>query len=838
MPRPLILTLLVAATSLPALAIHPAWRAPDEAKQSLWLLFGSLTGLLAITSVSQALKRLPVWIRAGLCLTPVLFLLSGYQAGRIDAAAIRASWFALLAGITFVVAELDAPTGIGVPHTTRTRGLTLVLTLLSGTGFLVATWGLLEHVGVLAPPAEELRAAFSGTAFPSPEPLSFFGNVAKSSEFLLPISFLSLGLWLMGKGRARHVHLLTHIACGSYLALAGTLAGLLAFAAGTLLFAFLMRQRPPWARSSLHGKTEPFRPRLLAISLCCAGLIGMALCYSGVLQRTRAPVETAESPALLAPETPSDRTTMEVRRLIYGSILAKVLPEHLWLGLGSGSFDALYPPYREPREMDLSRPASHVHQGYSSSVVNGAHSDPLEILADSGVLGFLAVTLTLLGLLARAWPKLLKGTWLQKSAAAGLLTLLVCSLVRSPLLQNAGASACFAILLGMGLRWDGPARQERKGSRTLHGATVAAFVCLLALGAIRGFVGTMSDIHLARFGQAQLAGDTAPERLEAALAWDDSRTGTRLLYARVLLQQGEFGDARHHCRLVQERRPYSVEAIGREADTLRRQAEQVQKAARKRVLLNGYQSLMERLLTIDPGLEAVKRNLQRASDDLLTLHFLEVAESLAQQVPNAAENALDTLFLKLPRSKALAARRDAWMQELERVAHQAYQAGRFLVMRKAYETLVAISEDPATREIQIGRSLLSAAATAATSGIREHERFARTYASIFTIRGQERRLCLALETRQQAAATAALAVLEDYPEYKEKPWRPLDQAAQLLLEGNEIMANAMVDMALGSGTLERLPTSRRRAYEATLGTHAQWQAIQALFESEPSGGRE
>ncbi|MCB9881524.1 MAG: O-antigen ligase family protein [Planctomycetes bacterium] len=775
--------LLLTAFAVVTFAIHPALRDPDLAKRELALLLLPLVIACGLPELCAALARATPVLRFAWPTPAAAFLLSGLWNDSWSSGATAAAWYVCLVSIVLVVAGSSA---------TQRNVLLLGSTLIA---MVVAAYGLLETVHAL-PSISPAGSSLGGGA-----PFAFSGNVAKTAELLLPGGLLALALAFGTRRLApRALLVLGHAACIIALALSHTLAALVAFAIGAgMLGALAWRDRDGLAH----------RDRAFLTTLLATGILVLATTWSGVL---RIHANTQEPTG--ATVDVSDRVTGEVRWRIYGSIVRDVLPAHPLVGFGAGRFAESYPPYRDPREADLSRPAAIGPNTYPTTIVDTAHSDPLQVLAESGLLGWATTVWVLVLLFAAAWRNVRSGTLGARLVLVVPAVVLVNACVRSPLLDNGASAVLFALTLGACLG-SGTSRTfpDAVPKPACPKASVASLGLFLAFGFVTGARGVGADVQALRFTAARRAGNAAPvSLLQDALAWKPDRHDLRSLLALILLREsGAPERALAETRRALEDAPDSIELIGREADALLELAKRNQDLEARTRLVHAYQERQRRILELDPGLDAVRANLQRAEDLIDSLPFVTVEQGLERGVPNEPESALDELYDTLPSHPDLAERRASWQGRLEAIAQDAASRGRYLAMRKAYEALIAIAEDPGERALQIGEAL-HRASLQATEGS-EPERFSRSYASYFTILGHERHLVRALERGDASEAEARRERLRAYPEYEEKPWFQLDAAAVEHVAGRGNIANILLPAALleleTTPDFPGLPASRR-----------------------------
>jgi O-antigen ligase len=480
----------VAGTALFFLPSLPRF---EEAKAGLAALL--LVAFLALFAVLPALVRgesLAIPFRG-----PILALL----------AAMGLSLFVardLHAGIRTILALGGGALFAGVLARER-EGEGAFLTVAIASGLAVALYGLLQRAGIDHP---AVLRVYESRRYP----VSTFGNTNAATEFVAPCVALSLAALLRG-GLSRNLAAAT-LAVGSlYCGAAGTRAAAIALLAAA---AFLtLRERS--ARSLAVG---------------AATLAGWAVGF--LLLRPAAPAEARNDPRAggggSAPES------FEVRARIYASTL-RMFTDHPALGIGAGNFPVAFPPYRDPEEARLSS-----HGFAVESSLESAHNDPLEIAAETGVPGLLA----LLGLLLSVGRACFRSSG---PAAAGIVAIAANSLLRSPILANPPTLLLLFALLGL----VGPARAPSVSPRA---GRIGAVLLLPVLwfAAAEGQRGLSAERHLARYFVSEQRDRSA---LEEAARIDPTDPFLQATLGRDWLEHPpfEFGRARAHLERALAVRP-------------------------------------------------------------------------------------------------------------------------------------------------------------------------------------------------------------------------------------------------------------------------------------------
>ncbi|MBK9383386.1 MAG: O-antigen ligase family protein [Planctomycetes bacterium] len=829
---------VLAALAVPALAIGPHWLRPEQTKAQLFLVFGGLALLIGLRAAQAELGRFSPLQRALLFAPLLVALLSGYFAERVLPAFALSAQGASALSLLLLVAS--------APRHLREQ----VLSGAVATGSIVAAIGWLERVGV--------DLGLASASAPS-EPVSTFGNVAFASELVLPCAFLALRSALRARSRFGALGCAAlHLLQASYLALADTLTAAIAYQLVAVASLALLYARH-------RAQARALAPVLIAGLVCFH--LPLAAPFPSAPSGVSAGSPTAEL-ATSTPRGPSDFRTLDVRLHTWRAIVGDVLPSAPWLGLGAGSFDELYPPYRPAAERALSRRAE------GATVVNTAHNDALQALAETGLLGLLAL-LAALGVLLLAT---LRGTATERTfLGAALAAVLLNGGARTPLLANAPVAALFAVILGALV-----ARVSRAADAAAGRGPLLPTLLLAALstaGAIYGGTRVVAALEVAQVVAALPAtGQTLEEaqraklgnELEAALALAPEDYRARLLRAR-LATDGAL--ALSEVARAQVDAPHDLGALALEAAVAFRSASLVPDP---RPLLGRSLQANQRLLALDPEDERARANallaelhLARANGDaarafelyrqlvdlrpalraelapllaelrqsaareaLAAKRFEEAARWLAE---DAAENGDESALLaeverlaragELSGARALAEacipgpdrrqRYDELSTLLAQRALDAWKLGNGPALKEALEAAVALAVDRAARETELGKEWM--ARSLGASG--EQQKLARFYGRKLTLDGHESSFLVALRRGDVLAAESTLQRLARYPEYSELAIAPVDRAALALLQGRAAEARELVQSALDAG-LKTLGARRDALYRQ-------------LFASEP-----
>lgn len=248
------------------------------------------------------------------------------------------------------------------------------------------------------------------------------GNSGSTSE--IAVIGAVAGAWLFAREESawRWLGGATALAHALYCGLAPALSGVIVLGVGLLVtFAFT-----PQRRLALGG---------LIVIACVA--------FGGARIATQSAAPSASSAVV------GNTGGLEVRQLIWRRSLS-LIGDHAALGVGPGQFAAAFPPYRDPREIQLSSHGRTL-RGVETEVEH-AHNDVLQGFADTGIVGGLA-WLVFLGAVAwKSWRALRERDETAGALAVMSLALLCNACAREPLLSNPASSiaafAVFGALLG------------------------------------------------------------------------------------------------------------------------------------------------------------------------------------------------------------------------------------------------------------------------------------------------------------------------------------------------------------------------------------------------------
>ncbi len=213
----------------------------------------------------------------------------------------------------------------------------------------------------------------------------------------------------------------------------------------------------------------------------------------------------------------------------------------LWTGHGPGSFAAVYPAHRPERAM-----ASQVQHSYE---VTHPENWPLQLLAETGILGLLAALAFIAVLGWPLWKKAhawggegLADTWLVLALGGSL----VCNLAALDLFLPSTAWT-FAMLAALALRRaGGPALGIRLNADGFFAATVSLLILLFSLfPALQSMARWKASRELQQAKALSMAGRFAEAlpAYESSLAGDPSSPEALYFHASALLDSGKSAQA-------------------------------------------------------------------------------------------------------------------------------------------------------------------------------------------------------------------------------------------------------------------------------------------------------
>lgn len=395
------------------------------------------------------------------------------------------------------------------------------------------------------------------------------GNTGLISESGLIGAAVGVGLLLWDAGPWRWIGGACALLYGVYVGLAPVFAGAAALAAALLV---------------ATAATRDSR-KLIALA---ALFVALGFGAGRILPRpTSAPRESG------APVAGLENTGgFEVRRLIWARVPAMLLDAGLF-GVGPGQFAAAFPPYRDPREIELSSLGRRL-PGQETEVQH-AHSDYLQAFCDAGPIGGLLFVALAAFAAWRALRALREGVDERATLALGLLAVLANGVLREPLTNNpVSAMLAFALLGAVCSPAD-----ALISARAPMSAFAAVAVASLAIA-----LQIPSALSIGLHGRAlrnYFEQGRPPERLAFVLdARPDSVVARGLAARGIQAREGDAptGAAEEAWREVLALRPHSLEAW-MQLGLANVRAGQVEPA----------RAAWLRALTLDPGHPGLLRNL-------------------------------------------------------------------------------------------------------------------------------------------------------------------------------------------------------------------------------------
>lgn len=411
------------------------------------------------------------------------------------------------------------------------------------TGVVVSLIGIAQVWGLEIP-----------TLIPTGGPGSTFGNVNNAAHYLvliLPVSYMLF--FLAREGWETRLWAFAAAVMTTYLVYTGTRSAW----AGTLLAGLVLLVFFRFKEFSAVAAAWFSRQKIWGLAVIFAFVVAMNIAPSVWIpswgsSRSSAVARVAGLTGRVEP------TSFKVRIAIWANTLA-MFQDHPVLGVGTGNFPVLYPLYARRVLEDLE-----IGRGRS---VREAHNDYLQLLAETGVLGFLAFAWILLAL-ARRFIRDLAAARGQTScliglaAAFGLLAFLFHAFFDFPF-QRAVPASLFWILAGVLWRTSEPLPVDTP-SRRLPSRAVAALVigmaCVATGSAAWGLNALRAEYHFSRGVWALL--EEKPDESGRALRHAVSLNPFEERYFRILAVYdngtGRYADAVHHIRQALALYPYHI----------------------------------------------------------------------------------------------------------------------------------------------------------------------------------------------------------------------------------------------------------------------------------------
>jgi len=331
------------------------------------------------------------------------------------------------------------------------------------------------------------------------------GNTGDISEAALPGAVLCAGAVVCGRPKLAIAALVALLGYASYAGGVPVHAGVLglcaALVAAIAALLFSRREGNELGRVALAR-----RVRVLLIGV----LIGVgAIGARTFLPDTEAGSEAATSGAEeVESQAPTTTGGVAFRKLTWARI-PSVLQDHAALGLGPGQFQAGFPPYRDPAEIELS---TFDRKEPTPIEVEHAHNDGLTALAEYGLVGGGALLLFLLLTLVRAVRQLTGEGETRRDFGLAAIAVLANAAVNSNLLYSPLAMLGAFVVLGVVA---GPTHIRQERSFFDHIAPGLALAALAVLTP-RALSYVEYGRALAEIPSARIVLEDGREKLDAA----------------------------------------------------------------------------------------------------------------------------------------------------------------------------------------------------------------------------------------------------------------------------------------------------------------------------------
>jgi len=277
-------------------------------------------------------------------------------------------------------------------------------------------------------------------------PVSTLGNPDLTSQFLAACGASAFAFSCSRGGLQRALSLLASILCAAHVGVLGVRFSQIALVVGVLAGIVCT-----WRRVRTAAPTMPTSGAVLPAAAGAAVVLGaMLLCTTLLGRRYDAPREPVGDGPAIAASAPSASswpipTTLEVRVRI-AVATAKLMLVQAPFGAGAGNYAIAFALVRDPEEIEIS---THRRRDTAESVVDHAHNDYLQFLAETGAIGVLALGLLAVGL--RRWLRegVFSATPNTVAAAAGISALAICALGHSPIYDLPATGILAAFYLGV-----------------------------------------------------------------------------------------------------------------------------------------------------------------------------------------------------------------------------------------------------------------------------------------------------------------------------------------------------------------------------------------------------
>lgn len=428
-------------------------------------------------------------------------------------------------------------------------------------------WRALARALVLLVPYAVLPALFDGAHnFSGP-----LGNTGSTSEVALLGAAAGAWLALSGDGLWKWLGAAATGLYAFYVGVAPVLAGAACLAVLLVVLVATMKDT-----------------RKLGIVL--AGLCAL-LFFAGRFVPHR-PQPASPRPAELAP---GDVGGVAVRKFVWGSLPALIV-DYGPLGAGLGQFQAAYPPYRDPQEIEQSSHGRTLPA--AETEVEHAHSDLAQGFVEAGWLGG-ALWLVFLGAAGFAALRLLRDPFETSRAPLGAVAIAVLAnaALREPLLWNpVSAVAAFGVF---GVLLASPATPVPEGPRGwLRSALVGIAIVFVAPQIAGGWT-------MALHGRALAKAVSSNNADFAAFALESCEDSPVALAMRAREREAKAGstpseEVAEAWRAVLAVRPHNLEALV-----------QLGIACARLERVDEARASWNHALSLDPGHPALRFNLAR-----------------------------------------------------------------------------------------------------------------------------------------------------------------------------------------------------------------------------------
>ncbi len=383
-------------------------------------------------------------------------------------------------------------------------------------------------------------------------------------------------------------------AAGAWLALSGEGLWKWLGAAATSLYAFYVGVAPVLAGAAclvvLLGVLIVTSKDARKLGVVFAGLCALLFLAGRFVPHK--PTPASPRPAELAP---GDIGGVAVRKFVWGSLPALIV-DYGPLGTGLGQFQAAYPPYRDPQEIEQS---SHNRTlPAAETEVEHAHSDLLQGFVDAGWIGG-TLWIVFLGAAGLAALRFLRDPFESTRAPLGAVAIAVLAnaALREPLLWNpASAVAAFGVF---GVLLATPASQPADGPRGwLRSALVGLAIVFVAPQVAGGWT-------MALHGRALAKAVSSNNTDFAAFALESCEDSPVALAMRAREREAKAGSAPSEAvaeawQAVLAVRPHNLEALV-QLGIANARLERVDEA----------RAAWNHALSLDPGHPALRFNLAR-----------------------------------------------------------------------------------------------------------------------------------------------------------------------------------------------------------------------------------